>query len=246
MCGFLRGCGLYQPSPPTVRFADETPAGRPGPDPIRPRAAASPTRPPAGRAAGGPGLLGPGVPGYPCRCRTRRPEPSERRRLRGESPRSSPEPGAPIARPPTPDSPGPTGIAATGRARPRGDPRHGRRRRRSPRSASRSGADEEAPAGRAGGLPAKWRGDPPQRRPTRGRPFPAGRPSGVPLAGVPLDRAAGSGAPRRLLPGLRTAATAPPPLPAGASRASGPERRAAARGTGRGAVLGGSLSGEQP
>ena len=48
MCGFLRGCGLYQPSPPTVRFADETPAGRPGPDAIRPRAAASPTRPPDG------------------------------------------------------------------------------------------------------------------------------------------------------------------------------------------------------
>lgn len=52
MCGFLRGCGLYQPSPPTVRFADETPAGRPGPDAIRPRAAASPTRPPDGPRRG--------------------------------------------------------------------------------------------------------------------------------------------------------------------------------------------------
>ncbi len=48
MCGFLRDSGLYQPSPATVRFADETPAGRPGPDAIRPRAAASPTRPPDG------------------------------------------------------------------------------------------------------------------------------------------------------------------------------------------------------
>ena len=239
MCGFLRGCGLYQPSPPPVRFAAVRRRDSRRPAPTRFDPGPPPPRPDHRRAAPREGPAS-SAPGYPCRCRTRRPEPSERRRLRGETPRSNPETGR-AARPAT-DS----GLPGTRRHR--GD---------RPGVAPRRPAEPEAPAPpaevrialrRRRGIslrknrrpPGEVEGRPAAAKTDARRPSPVGRP-----AFHRTERRAR--APLAVCyPAFALLRLAPPPLPAGASRASGPERGAAARGTGRGAVLAGSRSGERP